>query len=80
MLVPFNVPYGKGASIEIYANIGKIPGLLYSISFFYLPLNGYIKAFPFEWKLIMNANSVLCLVKKSLNACDSGSENGLGPG
>jgi hypothetical protein len=30
--------------------------------------------------LIMNANSVLCLVKKSLNAYDSGSENGLGPG
>ena len=78
--MPFNVPYGNGASIEICANIGKIPGLLYSISFFYLPLNGYMNAFPFEWKLIMNANSVLCLVKKSLNACDSGSENGLGPG
>ena len=42
--------------------------------------NGYMNAFPFEWKLIINANSVLCLVKKSLNAQDSGSENGFGPG
>lgn len=80
LLVPFKVPYGNGASIDIYASIGKIPGLLYSISFFCLPLNGYINAFPFEWKLIINANSALCLTKKSLKAYDSGSENGFGPG
>ena len=78
--MPFIIPKGKGASIDIYANIGIIPGLLISISFFCLPLKGYIKAFPFEWKLIINASSFLWRAKKLLNAYDSGSDNGFGPG
>jgi len=48
LLVPFIVPSGNGASLDICVNIYSIPGLLYSISFVYLPLKGYINAFPLE--------------------------------
>jgi hypothetical protein len=38
--VPFYSPYGKGASFDICEKMFMIPGLLSSISFFCLPLNG----------------------------------------